>query len=65
MNATAKKRAVTTGTKYAAEARKACNKLPGESQQSLTAAAMRMIYHNHAGATAWLGRCPFPQVLLA
>ena len=50
MNATVKKQAVTTGTKYAAEARKACNKLSDESRQSLTAAAMRMIYHNHAGA---------------
>jgi hypothetical protein len=50
MSDTVKKQAATTGTKYAAEARKACNKHSDESRQSLTAAAMRMIYHNHAGA---------------
>jgi hypothetical protein len=50
MNATVKKQAATTGTKYAAEARKACNKLTDQARMDLTAAAMRLIYHNHAEA---------------
>lgn len=39
----------TTGTKFAAEARKQCNKLSDESRMALTAAAMRLIYHSQAG----------------
>lgn len=45
-----KKPTTTTGTKFAAEARTECNKLSDEARMELTAAAMRMIYHNPAGA---------------
>jgi len=50
MSATVKKTPATTGTKFAAEARKQCNKISDESRMELTAAAMRLIYHNQTGA---------------
>jgi len=56
MNATLKKQAASTGTKYAAEARKACNKLSDQARMDLTAAAMRLIYHKHAGAEETVAR---------
>lgn len=46
---TVKKLEPTTGTKFASEARTACNKLSDDARMSLTAAAMRMIYHNKKG----------------
>jgi len=49
MKSTVKKAGVTTGTKFAAEARSACNKLSDNARMALTAAAMRMIYHNQKG----------------
>lgn len=49
MRATVKKPLATKGTKFAAEARKQCKKLSDESRMQLTAAAMRLIYHNQAG----------------
>ncbi len=39
---------VTEGTKIAAKAREKCNRLSDKARQSLSAAAMRMIYHNQA-----------------
>jgi hypothetical protein len=39
----------TTGIKFAAEARKQCNKLSAKSRVELTAAAMRVVYHYQAG----------------
>lgn len=51
MSVSAKKAPTTKGTKLAAAARKECNKLSDESRIHLTATAMRLIYHNQAGAT--------------
>ena len=51
MSASEKKAPLSKGTKLAAAARKECNKLSDESRIHLTATAMRLIYHNQAGAT--------------